>query len=116
MRRNVGREDRVVRACVALSLVLMGGFAVAASGGFEAATIGFAILALYATVTAAIGWDPLYEWRRFDTHVDRDEPTWTDSWSPDTTDVDLTRAAPVAIDLREPRPSPDRPAGGLGDS
>jgi len=30
--------------------------------------------------------------------------------------VDLTRAAPVAIDLREPRPSPDRPAGGLGDS
>lgn len=116
MSRNVGREDRVVRACVALSLLLMGGFAVAASGAFEAATIGFAILAGYFVVTAAVGWDPLYAWQRIDTHIDRAEPARVDSWSPAPVAVDRTDAPPAEIDLREPRLARDGRVGGLGDS
>lgn len=116
MSRNVGREDRVVRACVALSLLLMGGFAVAASGAFEAATIGFAILAGYFVLTAAVGWDPLYAWQRIDTHVDRAQPAWVDPGSSDTAGADVTDAPPVEIDLREPRLASDGRLGGLGDS
>jgi hypothetical protein len=116
MSRNVGREDRVVRACVALSLLLMGGFAVAASGEFGAATIGFAILAGYFVLTAAVGWDPLYAWQRIDTRVDRAEPGGVGTWSPETAGADLTDAPPVEIDLREPRLAHDGQAGSLGDS
>jgi hypothetical protein len=116
MSRNVGREDRVVRACVALSLVLMGGFAVAASGGFEAATVGFAVLAGYFVLTAALGWDPLYAWQRMDTHADRPEPVPDDAWSPEAAGVDPTGPAPIEIDLREPRLARDGQAGAPGDS
>ncbi len=60
-RRNVGREDRLVRAAIALSLVLMGLFTLAASGRPSVVVVGFALLATYFAVTAITARDPLYD-------------------------------------------------------
>lgn len=117
MSRNIGREDRLIRACVALSLLLMGGFAVAASGGFGAATIGFAILGGYFVLTAGVGWDPLYARLQMDTHAEPREPAWGDSRDPDPSGPELaTPVPPLEIDLRDPRPAREGQAGILGDS
>lgn len=69
-RQTVGREDRVVRACIALSLLLMAGFAVVASRGLGFATLVFVLIGLYFAVTAASGRDPLYDRFDIDTHSD----------------------------------------------
>lgn len=58
--RNIGREDRLVRGCVALSLLLLGGFAVLTAGTFSPLVVGFALGAGYFTLTAAAAWDPFY--------------------------------------------------------
>lgn len=57
---TVGREDRLVRASVALSLALMAIFAVLASGGVGVVTVLFVALGGYLVFTAVRGWDPLY--------------------------------------------------------
>lgn len=57
---NVGREDRLVRGCVAFSLLLLGGFALVTSGSISVTAVGFALFAGYSAGTAALGRDPLY--------------------------------------------------------
>lgn len=49
-----------MRACVALSLLLLGGFALVTSGSPSVAAVGFAVFACYSAGTAALGRDPLY--------------------------------------------------------
>jgi hypothetical protein len=68
-RRTVGREDRLVRSCVALSLLLLGGFALATSGAIGVITVGFALGAAYFALTAVLGWDPIYARTGIDTRT-----------------------------------------------
>jgi hypothetical protein len=81
--RTVGREDRLVRGCIALSLVLLAGFAVAMSGRTSPIGIAFLLLGLYFTVTAALGRDPFYAHFGIDTRTDAelaDGPQGHDVW------------------------------------
>ena len=87
MTRTVGREDRLVRAAVALSLLLIGAFVVLASGGPGASSLIFGALLAYFLLTAALGWDPLYARAGIDTRteaeagdyvVDLREGSWRD--------------------------------------
>jgi hypothetical protein len=57
---TVGREDRLVRGCIALSLLLLAGFAVVISGELSVISIGFLLLGLHFAVTAVLGRDPFY--------------------------------------------------------
>lgn len=95
MNRNVGREDRLVRACLALSLVLLGGFGVAATGGVNTAVIMFAALGGYFVVTAIAGWDPLYGRLRVSTRAEASDPGW---------DPTPAMATPVAFAAEEIEP------------
>jgi hypothetical protein len=70
LHRNVGREDRLVRGCIALSMLLLGGFAVALSGSLGVFSLILVVLLGYFGGTAAIGWDPLYTWGGIDTRTD----------------------------------------------
>jgi hypothetical protein len=101
LHRNVGREDRLVRGCIALSMLLLGGFAVALSGGLGVFSVALVVLLGYFAATAAVGWDPLYAWGGIDTRTDAelglvevwaDEPAWH---QPDDV-VDLTDGARAA--------------------
>ena len=67
---RVGREDRLVRGCIALSLLLLVGFVLALSG--QPGPVGwiFGILALYFSSTAVVGRDPLYAHFAIDTRRD----------------------------------------------
>jgi len=69
---TVGREDRLVRGCVAMSLLLMAGFPVLASRGLNPITVGFVGLVLYFALTAAYGRDPLYVHFGIDTRTEGD--------------------------------------------
>ncbi len=64
----VGREDRLVRAGIALSLLLMAGFSIF-SGGVGIISVIFALLGTYFVVTAALGRDPIYAHFGVDTHA-----------------------------------------------
>lgn len=82
---TVGREDRLVRGCIALSLVLLAGFAVAMSGEYSAISILVLALGAYFALTAALGRDPLYTRAGIDTRTEAEmalgAPTpleWTD--------------------------------------
>ncbi len=70
----VGREDRLVRGCIALSLVLLAGFAVLASGEFSAISIAFLLFGAYFSVTAILGRDPLYAHFGVDTRSEAELP------------------------------------------
>jgi hypothetical protein len=65
--QNIGREDRLVRACVALSLLLLGGFSVMSAGDLPTVVIGFALGLGYFALTAAVAWDPFYASQGIDT-------------------------------------------------
>jgi hypothetical protein len=67
---TVGREDRLVRGCIALSFLLLAGFAVVMSGQSSVITIVFVVLGLYFTLTAALGRDPFYAHFDIDTRTD----------------------------------------------
>ena len=67
---TVGREDRLVRGCIALSLALLAGFAVAMSGEYSAISILVLALGAYFAVTAALGRDPLYTRAGIDTRTE----------------------------------------------
>jgi hypothetical protein len=67
---SVGREDRLVRGCIALSFLLLAGFAVVMSGQSSVITIVFVVLGLYFTLTSALGRDPLYAHFAIDTRRD----------------------------------------------
>lgn len=75
---NIGREDRLIRACVALSLFLMGSFAMVASHHVGFVVVGFALLTGYFAWTALVGWDPLYQRAGIDTRSDAPEPALAD--------------------------------------
>jgi hypothetical protein len=70
---TVGREDRLVRGCIALSFLLLAGFAVVMSGRSSVITIVFVVLGIYFALTAALGRDPFYAHFGIDTR--RDAPT-----------------------------------------
>lgn len=67
---TVGREDRLVRGCVALSLFLLAVFAVLASGGVGFVSVVIFALGGYFAVTAVKGWDPGYVRFGIDTRTD----------------------------------------------
>ena len=67
---TIGREDRLVRGCVALSLLLLGGFSILTSGGFALIPLGFLLLAGYFTTTSLTGRDPIYTMAGIDTRTD----------------------------------------------
>ncbi len=67
---TVGREDRLVRGCIALSLLLLAGFSVVMSGRSGVISIAFLLLGLYFTLTAALGRDPFYARFGIDTRTD----------------------------------------------
>ncbi len=84
---SVGREDRLVRGCVALSLVLLGGFSVATSGGLALIPVLFLLLAGYFTATSVTGRDPVYTVTGIDTRSDAELGI---RYSPEPLLIDLT--------------------------
>lgn len=128
IRPNVGREDRLVRACVALSLLLLGGFAVLAAGQLTPVVIGFGVGLGYFALTAAVAWDPLYARLGIDTRpevphavdalIDAD-PFARDEqgpWLPQSpaptryvSVIDVTDGP--TVDLRDGAPRPTSPTG-----
>lgn len=95
---TVGREDRLVRACIALSLLLLAGFAIVMSGDVSAIGIAFLALGAYFSVTAALGRDPFYGHFGIDTRTDS-EP------APIARGRDAWDGEPVrTIDLRDSQP------------
>ena len=94
---RVGREDRLVRGCIVLSLLLLVGFVVALSG--QPGLVGwfFGVLALYLTGTALVGRDPLYAHFAIDTRRDAEI-------GPDEHDHQVwSEDAAQWVDLRDPR-------------
>ncbi len=82
---TVGREDRLVRGSIALSFLLLVGFAVVMSGQSNVISIVFAVLGLYFAVTAAVGRDPLYAHFEIDTRTvapQETEPQVYEPWPP----------------------------------
>ena len=67
---TVGREDRLVRGCIALSFLLLAGFAVVMSGQSGVISIVFVVLGMYFALTAALGRDPFYAHFDIDTRTD----------------------------------------------
>lgn len=67
---NVGREDRVVRGCIALSFVLLGGFTLVGAERLTLVTAAFVLLGGYFGWTAAVGSDPGYQRAGIDTRTD----------------------------------------------
>jgi hypothetical protein len=111
MTRNMGREDRLVRGGITLSLALMGGFAVLASGAVGAGAVTFAVLGAYLLLTATLGWDPAYarigmDTRRPDQAGGGPDGSWQDPWPGETEwpEPDAPAEADVRgreIDLRD---------------
>jgi hypothetical protein len=97
---TVGREDRLVRGCIALSLLLLVGFVVALSG--EPGVVGwiFGVLALYFSGTAVVGRDPLYAHFGIDTR--RDAETGRDAHDHQAWPAE----PPTWVDLRDSRVDP----------
>lgn len=88
-RHTVGREDRLVRGCVAFSLVLLAGFVVIATGGVALSSFAFLLLGGYFAITAVTGWDPVYDRMDIDTrsHDELAEATGVPHESRTTMDV-----------------------------
>jgi hypothetical protein len=97
---TVGREDRLVRGCIALSLLLLVGFVLALSGEPGVGGWIFGLLALYFSGTAVVGRDPLYAHFGIDTR--RDVETGSD-----VHDLPAWPAEPPTwVDLRDSRVDP----------
>jgi hypothetical protein len=82
---RVGREDRLVRSCIALSFALLAGFALTMSGQSSVISIAFGALGLYFALTAALGRDPFYAHFDIDTRTDvpfQTEPHEYEPWPP----------------------------------
>ena len=67
---NVGREDRLVRGCIALSLLLLGGFTFVGARDLNLITLAFLVLGGYFALTAVLGSDPGYHRAGIDTRTD----------------------------------------------
>jgi hypothetical protein len=121
-RQNVGREDRLVRACVALSLLLLGGFSLLAAGRVTAVAVGFVLAFAYFALTAAAASDPFYARQGIDTRsevphevdasIDADpfahaeRGTWPEpspSADPSTAESPGVLQSHDVLDLRDPR-------------
>lgn len=92
---TVGREDRLVRGGIALSLLLLVGFAVAMSGTAGPVSITMTLLGLYFTLTAALGRDPFYAHFEIDTRTEAELDASSgdhDAWAGEPAQV---------LDLRE---------------
>ena len=86
---TIGREDRLVRGCVALSLLLLGGFSILTSGGLALVPLVFLALAGYFTATSLTGRDPVYAATGIDTRTDAE------------LGIRHARVQPLLIDLTE---------------
>ena len=105
---NIGREDRLVRACVALSLLLLGSFSLLASTHVGLIGLVFTALFGYFALTVAVAWDPLYAWLGIETRPESADPRAVDSdldeeraylsWGDDP------RATSAFDDVTEPQP------------
>jgi len=112
--RNIGREDRLVRGAVALSLLLIGAFIIVASGGLGAISILFGAPLAYFLLTAALGWDPLYARSGIDTRTDAELA----EYAVDEHAVDEYLIDEYVVDLRDgswPDRTPVSDAGALPD-
>lgn len=101
---TVGREDRLVRGSIALSLLLLAGFAVAMSGDLTAISILVLVGGGYFSVTAALGHDPFYAHAGIDTRADAElapAPPEPEAWSVEPQRIiDLRTAPPPTSDDR----------------
>lgn len=89
---NVGREDRLVRACLAITLLPLALFGLVGSGRVGLTVLVFALAGGYVLVTALGGWDPLYARFGMDTRAEAIDPTGQlDEFG----DVDLRDPAPT---------------------
>ena len=98
---TVGREDRLVRGGIALSLLLLVGFAVAMSGRSGPISIAMTLLGLYFTLTAALGRDPFYAHFGIDTRTEAELASTSgdrDAWAGEPAQV---------LDLRDPHRADD---------
>ncbi len=96
---RVGREDRLARAGIALSLLLMAAFAWLASGGAGVITGLFGILGGYFVITALLARDPIYTAFEVDTRSDAE-------LSPAARLTALAADPEVWVDLRDRQPEP----------
>lgn len=123
---NIGREDRLVRGCIALSLMALGGFSMVGAPQVSLVSILFLMLGLYFAITAAFASDPGYGFAGIDTRTDielaearhvrematRDEVddfVTAEPTTDHTTESDQT-PEPVSDQDAEPLPSSDSPA------
>jgi hypothetical protein len=97
---TVGREDRLVRGGIALSLLLLVGFAVAMSGRSGPISVAMTLLGLYFILTAALGRDPFYAHFEIDTRTEAELASTSGDhvWSGEPAQV---------LDLREPHRADD---------
>lgn len=106
-----------MRCCVAMSLMLLGGFALAASGRIGVIVACFALLFGYFGVTAALGRDPLYGRLGVSTRPDADsglDPI-DDPLQDDGATADSVAALQVAALQEDPMVS-DEPTTRWGSS
>lgn len=100
-RVNLGREDRLIRACVALSLVLMSAFGVFGGLRITLIALGFGLAGLYFAVTAFTGRDEIY--RQFDLDTrgeqERDEAARQDEVEDAAAELQLARHAILDVSL-----------------
>lgn len=66
----VGREDRLIRGALSLSLLLLGGFSLITFSGLPIIPALFLLGATYFAVTAVTGRDPIYTHTDIDTRSD----------------------------------------------
>lgn len=95
---NVGREDRLVRGCIALSLLLLGGFTLVGARHLNLITVAFLVLGGYFALTAVLGSDPGYQRAGIDTRSDAELAGWSADPQSDGADVDLTDGADAELD------------------
>ncbi len=72
---NVGREDRLVRGCLAITLVPLALFGLIGSGRVGITVLAFTLAGCYFAVTALRGWDPMYARFGMDTRAEAIDPT-----------------------------------------
>lgn len=103
---NVGREDRVVRGCIALSLILLGGFTLVGAERLTLVTAAFVLLGGYFGWTAAVGSDPGYHRAGIDTRTDaelgEDAAGYSEAFGSDPLVSDDTAASDVSDTDSEP--------------
>lgn len=111
-RVNLGREDRLVRACAALSLLLMSAFGFLGGFRITAIALGFGLAGTYFAVTAFTGRDEVYRLFELDTRglEELDEASLQDEVEDAAAELQAARHA-ILDDALAPSGDPDAPWG-----